>query len=60
MPAAAALPERMAVGTDQKQEVAERTPVRATAKAVRQAHPGSPGRAQAAKPKPAVRAESPT
>ena len=60
MPAAAAVPESMAVGTDQKHEVVDITPVTATAKARSRAHPGMLGRPLVAKAKAAVRAESPT
>ena len=60
MPAAAAVPERMAVGTDQKHEVVDITPVTATAKVMSRAQPGRPGKPLAAKAKAAVRAERPT
>jgi hypothetical protein len=60
IPAAAAVPERMAVGTLQKQEVVARTPVRAMDRVTRIIHPGRPGRALRAKPRAAVRAERPT
>jgi len=60
MPAAAAVPERMAVGTDQKQEVVDMTPVTAMAKVRIRAQPGRPGKPLAAKANAAVRAERPT
>jgi len=60
MPAAAAVPERMAVGTDQKHEVVDITPVTAIAKVKSRAQPGRPGKPLAAKAKAAVRAERPT
>jgi len=60
MPAAAAVPESMAVGTDQKHEVVDIIPVTATAKATSRAQPGRPGKPLAAKAKAAVRAERPT
>ena len=50
----------MAVGTDQKHEVVDITPVTATAKVKRRAQPGRPGKPLAAKAKAAVKAERPT